>query len=54
MSKRVHQYIILFFLSMSIFGFAQQDSLANAYIAQKNIEELQNEQKDLNLSLIHI
>ena len=48
MSKRVHQYIILFFLSMSIFGFAQQDSLANAYIAQKNIEELQNEQKDLN------
>lgn len=48
MLKRVNQFIILFFLSVSIYGYAQQDSLANAYIAQKNIEELRNEQNDLN------
>jgi len=41
-------YIILIYLSISLSGFAQNDSLAQAFIAKKNIEELQNEQKELN------
>jgi len=47
MAKRV-KYIILLYLSISLSGFAQKDSLANAFIAKKNIEELRNEQKELN------
>ena len=42
-------YIILFFtMCISMSGLAQVDSLAQVFIAQKNTEELQNEQKDLN------
>ncbi|MCF6347405.1 MAG: hypothetical protein L3J20_03795 [Flavobacteriaceae bacterium] len=47
MIKRV-RYIILIYLSISLPGFAQKDSLANAFIAKKNIEELRSEQKKLN------
>ncbi len=41
-------YIVLIFLSISLSGYAQKDSLANVFIAQKNNEELRNEQKELN------
>jgi len=47
MTKRFG-YIILVFLSISLSGFAQKDSLANAFIAKKNNEELQKEQRELN------
>jgi tetratricopeptide (TPR) repeat protein len=47
MTKRV-RYIVLIYLSISLSGFAQKDSLANAFIAKKNIEELRSEQKELN------
>jgi len=47
MSKRV-VYIILVYLSISSTGYAQKDSLANAFIAKKNSEELGKEQKELN------
>jgi len=41
---------IILVLSISLSGFSQQDqdSLAKVFIAQKNIKELQNEQKELN------
>ncbi len=47
MAKRV-TYIIVLYLSISLSGFAQKDSLANAFITKKNSEELQIEQKELN------
>lgn len=48
MTKRV-RYIVLIYLSISSLSvFAQKDSLANAFIAKKNMEELHSEQKELN------
>ncbi len=48
MIKRVKHIIVLCFMSISFLGFAQQDSLANALLVKKNIEEIQKEQKELN------
>ena len=48
MTTRVNHIILLLLLSISLSGFAQNDSLAQVFIAQKNMEELQNEQQELN------
>jgi len=48
MIKRVQHIIVLCFLSVSFIGFSQKDSLADAFMAQKNIKEIQAEQKELN------
>ena len=48
MATRVNYIISLLLLSISLSGVAQNDSLAQVFKAQKNIEELQNEQKELN------
>jgi len=42
------RYIVLIYLGISLSGFAQKDSLANALIAKKNSEELLAEQKELS------
>ncbi len=47
MTKPV-KYIVLIYLSISLSGFAQKDSLANVFIVKKKKEELQTEQKELN------
>ena len=41
-------YIVFVYLSISLTGFAQSDSLANVFLAKKNLEELHTEQKELN------
>lgn len=46
MTKRI-SYIVLVCLSISISAIAQNDSLARHYIAKKNHEALQSEQKEL-------
>ena len=48
MATRINQIILLLSLCVSIVGVAQNDSLAQVFIAQKNMKDLQNEQKDLN------
>ena len=48
MATRINQIILLLSLCVSIAGVAQNDSLAQVFIAQKNMKALQNEQKDLN------
>ena len=48
MATRINQIILLLSLCVSITGVAQNDSLAQVFIAQKNMKDLQNEQKDLN------
>ncbi len=48
MATRVNHIILLLLLSISLAGVAQNDSLAQVFIAQKNMEELQNEQQELN------
>ncbi len=48
MIKRVQYSIVLCFLSVSFIGFTQKDSLADAFLAQKNNKEIQAEQKELN------
>ena len=48
MAIRINQIILLLSFCVSIAGVAQNDSLAQVFIAQKNMKELQNEQQDLN------
>jgi tetratricopeptide (TPR) repeat protein len=48
MSNRVLYIILVTVIGISLKGFSQNDSLAIAYAAQKNIKELQEEQKQLN------
>jgi len=48
MATRVNYIILLLLLSISLSGVAQNDSLAQVFIAQKNMEELQKEQQELN------
>ena len=48
MTTRVNHIILLLLLSIPLSGVGQNDSLAQVFIAQKNMEELQNEQQELN------
>lgn len=48
MASRVKYIVLILLLSASISVDAQSDSLAQVFIAKKNIEELQKEQKELN------
>ena len=48
MNNRVLYIIIVAIIGVSLKGFSQNDSLAKVYAAQKNIKELQEEQKQLN------
>ena len=48
MAARINQIILLLSLCVSIAGVAQNDSLAQVFIAQKNMKVLQNEQQELN------
>ena len=48
MNNRVLYIILVTVIGISLKGFSQNDSLAKAYAAQKNIKELQEEQKQLN------
>ena len=48
MATRINQIVLLLSLCVSAAGVAQNDSLAQVFIAQKNMKVLQNEQKDLN------
>lgn len=48
MNKRIIHIILVSFMGISLTGFAQNDSLAQVYAAQKNLKELQEEQKQLN------
>ena len=48
MATRINQIILLLSLCVSIAGVAQNDSLAQVFIAQKNMKVLQNEQQELN------
>jgi predicted Zn-dependent protease len=48
MAFRIRNIILLFYLMNSLIVIAQNDSLAQIFIAKKNMRELQEEQKDLN------
>ena len=48
MADRVKYIVLILFVCASISVDAQSDSLAQVFLAKKNIEELQNEQKELN------
>jgi len=48
MAGKVYFIFLLLLLGVSFSGLAQNDSLSQVYIAHKNMEELQNEQKELD------
>jgi len=48
MLKRFAYIVLVFLLSISLSGFAQNDSLVNAFITKKNKKELNKEQQELD------
>tara|TARA_R110002073_G_scaffold279026_1_gene442966 strand:- start:224545 stop:225540 length:996 start_codon:yes stop_codon:yes gene_type:complete len=48
MIKRIKHIVFVVFMGVSLTGFTQNDSLAQAYAAQKNKKALQDEQNELN------
>ncbi len=48
MIKWSKHIVVLFAMSFSLIGIAQNDSLAQAFLAEKNIEELKKEQRNLD------